>query len=105
MFKVSKHAGCGRGGCHNGVLMDDDTYYEGYERDVIYPPCVCHPKYCKTCEGIGIAPEEIAARQNCDDCPDCNAGWRGDAEHPDHRYTDPEQWAADMAAAEAADAA
>lgn len=100
MFNVSKHNGCGREGCHAGVAMDDDTYFEGYARDVVYPPCSCHPKFCKTCGGTGWAPEEIAAKQNKDDCPDCDgSGWRGEAEHPDYRYVDPEQWKQDTAEA------
>lgn len=98
MFKVSIQKGCGDGGCHGGVAMDDDTYFEGYERDVIYPPCRCHPKFCVTCCGTGIAPDDIAVCQSSDDCPDCESGWRGDGpEHPDHRYSDPEQWEQDMA--------
>lgn len=97
MFKVSTHKTCHRPGCHSGVVMDDDTYFEGYERDVVYQPCECHPSHCPTCHGTGWAPEEIAEKQNKDDCPDCNGGWRGEAEHPDYRYADPEQWKLDRA--------
>lgn len=97
MFKVSTHAGCGQSGCHAGVVMDDDTYYEGYEHDVVYPPCSCHPNFCPTCSGTGWAPERLAIEHDRDDCPDCDGGWRGDALHPDHRYSDPAQWKKDMA--------
>lgn len=93
-MKVSTHTGCGQSGCHHGVAMDDDEYFEGYARDTIYPPCICHPKFCKTCHGTGWAPEEIAEKINSDDCPDCRAGWTGDGpEHPDCRYEDPKAWA------------
>jgi len=89
-FLTSTHAGCGKEGCHAGVAMSDDEFYEGYARDTIYPPCRCHPKFCATCSGTGWAPEAIAAKQDCDDCPDCDGcGWRGDPEHPDDRYDCP----------------
>lgn len=71
MFDVSICTSCHRPGCHCGVVMDDDTYFEGYAHDTVYPPCECHPKFCKTCNGTGWAPEEIADKINSDDCPDC----------------------------------
>lgn len=65
-------------GCHDGVLMDDDEYFEGWQQDVIYPPCPHNPAMCGTCCGSGEAPEKVAARLMQDDCPDCNGtGWRG----------------------------
>lgn len=94
MFKVSAHTGCGKEGCHSGVAMDDDTYFEGYERDVIYPPCSCHPSYCPTCKGSGLTEDDDG---ESGDCPDCESGWRGECEHPDYRYSDPEAWRAEMA--------
>ncbi|ADJ22980.1 hypothetical protein Hden_1167 [Hyphomicrobium denitrificans ATCC 51888] len=92
-FIVSKQSGCGKEGCHAGVAMDDDTYFEGYEPDVIYRPCQCHPKCCPTCGGSGEKEVDFGTA----DCPDCNAGWRGDAEHPDCRYSDPATWREMMA--------
>lgn len=89
-FKVSTHAGCGKEGCHSGVAMDDDEYFEGYAHDTIYPPCSCHPKYCPTCRGSGMTEEDDDGAWG--DCPDCRAGWRGSPEHPDCRYSNPDAW-------------
>jgi hypothetical protein len=60
-------------GCHDGVLMDDDTYCEGWQPDVVYPPCPYNPAACVSCQGTGEAPPVIADQ---DDCPDCKGtGW------------------------------
>lgn len=83
-FDVSRQPDCPLG-CHAGIVMDDDEYYEGYQRDVVYPPCECHPKHCNVCGGTGWCPPEIA--HTSDDCPKCDGtGWLGAPEHPDDRY-------------------
>ena len=80
MFLTSNRPSCGEG-CQNGVAMDDDTYFEGWELDVVYPPCTCHPKHCKTCGGSGWCPQDI--QHDSDDCPTCGGdGWIGEPEHP-----------------------
>lgn len=63
-------------GCHDGVLMDDDTYHEGWQRDVVYPPCSYNPVACVTCQGSGEAPPLMAEAFSQDDCVDCaGSGW------------------------------
>jgi hypothetical protein len=70
-------------GCHDGVFMDDDEHHEGWQPDLIYPPCPHNPKRCLTCNGSGYAADPNAAGQ--DDCPDCDGtGWSsGEAQWPD----------------------
>lgn len=71
-------------GCHDGVWMDDDVYGEGWQRDVIYPPCPCSPHKCTTC---GKKPEAMTFHEwntisygTCvadDDCAECGGtGWK-----------------------------
>ena len=61
--------------CCDGVVMDIDEYTEGWQPDVIYPPCDCNPRYCATCKGTGDAPKDVG---DSDDCPECSGiGWRG----------------------------
>jgi hypothetical protein len=36
--------------------MDDDEHGEGWQADVIYPPCAHNPNRCPTCDGTGDAP-------------------------------------------------
>jgi hypothetical protein len=65
-------------GCHDGVRMDDDEYHEGWQPDVIYPPCPFNPLRCETCGGSGDAPKLMAEAMNRDDCADCDGtGWKG----------------------------
>lgn len=62
-------------GCHDGVLMDDDEYHEGWQPDVVYPPCPHSPLKCQTCNGTGICPAHIDSTS--DDCPMCDGvGWK-----------------------------
>ena len=62
-------------GCHDGVTMDDDVHAEGWQRDVIYPPCPHNPNKCKRCDGSGNAPADVTTQ---DDCPACHGtGWNG----------------------------
>lgn len=76
---------CGRkgfqSGCHDGVQMDDDENAEGWQTDVVYPPCPNNPKCCADCKGTGLARPEIITQ---DDCPACDGtGWKdGEAEWP-----------------------
>jgi hypothetical protein len=80
-FLISTRRSCGEG-CQNGITMDDDVYAEGWEPDVVYPPCSCHPKHCKMCRGSGRCPEDVL--HDSDDCPTCGGnGWLGAPEHPD----------------------
>lgn len=61
-------------GCHDGVMMDDDEHAEGWQRDVIYPPCPKNPDRCRSCNGSGEAGPEVTTQ---DDCPACNGtGWK-----------------------------
>lgn len=61
-------------GCHEGVLMDDDTYFEGWQPDVIYQPCYFNPFSCQFCKGTGVAPKEYHLSE---DCPSCDGtGWK-----------------------------
>lgn len=80
MARKSKCPGdrrCHLGGdieCINGVRIDVDVYTEGWERDAIYPPGPCHPKFCRACNGTG----EAKASHPTDDCPKCmGTGYRG----------------------------
>lgn len=77
-------------GCHDGVWMGDDEHGEGWQSDVIYPPCPHNPAACdclpKADEmsfadwqtisyGTGLAQ---------DGCPKCHGtGWRdGNVQYP-----------------------
>lgn len=62
-------------------MMDDDVHAEGWQRDVIYPPCPNNPRRCMDCGGTGDAGPEVTTQ---DDCPACDGtGWaKGKAEHP-----------------------
>ena len=83
-FVISKNKGCSNECCFNGVIMDADTFYEGFDRDLIYPPCECNPKHCKACEGTG----ELETGLGVEDCEHCGGtGWLGQPEHPDERYS------------------
>ena len=63
-------------GCHDGVRMDDDEHAEGWQTDVVYPPCPHNPARCAKCGGTG-------ARQPDDECDECGAcdgtGWTAEA--------------------------
>lgn len=63
--------------CHEGILIDADEYAEGWQRDVIYQPCSCNPKFCMRCRGIGM----IVDDEGAGDCPHCNCGWVGEIEY------------------------
>lgn len=65
-------------GCYDGVRMDDDDeYHEGWQTDVVYPPCRYSPLACKTCGGTGDAPPLMAEALETDECVDCRGtGWR-----------------------------
>lgn len=64
-------------GCHDGVRMDDDEYGEGWQEDVVYPPCAFNPSRCPTCDGSSYAPPLMREAMNRDDCADCNGtGWK-----------------------------
>ena len=71
-------------GCHDGVRMDDDVHGEGWQPDVIYPPCEFNPRCCPTCSGTGNAPPLMAEALQQDDCADCHGtGWKdGKCEWP-----------------------
>lgn len=68
-------------GCHGGVMMDDDEHAEGWQADVVYPPCRSNPRRCMTCDGSGAAGPDVTWQ---DECPDCDGiGWaNGKAEYP-----------------------
>jgi hypothetical protein len=36
--------------CVNGILIDIDTYRDGYQRDVEYPVAPCHPNWDDQCQ-------------------------------------------------------
>lgn len=73
-------------GCHDGVWMDDDEYYEGWAPDTIYPPCPNHPKSCKKCGGNGSLRKwnEALGCYDVTDCPNktCQSGWKGAPQWP-----------------------
>jgi len=66
--------------CHDGVWMDDDVYSEGWERDVIYPPCPNNPAVCK-CMQRELTEGELQTMSygtcvGLDDCQSCHGnGW------------------------------
>jgi len=61
--------------CFDGVLMDCDEHYEGWQTDVVYPPGPCNPKYCRDCSGTGD--------RDGGDCDACDGdGWLRDPEWP-----------------------
>ncbi len=68
--------------CHDGVWMDDDVYCEGWERDVVYPPCPHNPDACE-CMKRTLTERELQTMSygTCvgdDDCPLCHGnGWKG----------------------------
>ena len=73
--------------CFDGVIMDADKYHEGFELDVIYQPCPCHPKYCHHCKGSGKAAydvfeDHVNVHTDCDKCN--GTGWLGEPELPIH---------------------
>lgn len=60
-------------GCHDGVRMDDDEYHEGWQPDVVYPPCPYSPLCCPSCGGDGRSRDP---NHDSDDCAPCNGtGW------------------------------
>lgn len=62
-------------GCHAGVKMDDDVHAEGWQPDLVYPPCPNNPRVCPECKGSGEAGPEATTQ---DDCPACDGtGWLG----------------------------
>jgi hypothetical protein len=77
-------------GCHDGVWMDDDTHGEGWERDVIYPPCPYNPAACdcvKKPDSMSFGDwNQISYGTGLgrDDCAKCGGnGWRdGQWQHP-----------------------
>lgn len=79
-------------GCHGGVWMDDDEYAEGWQPDVVYPPCPNHPKACKKCGGRGEMLKwnvELGCYDSFD-CTNktCRSGWKCTPQYPDDRYED-----------------
>ncbi len=93
VFPISIQKGCKRRNgdveCFSGVAMDCDVFHEGYQKDVIYPPCPCHPKHCKPCRGQGLIEKWKGTNRYSIECKKCKGtGWLGDAEHPDDRYAD-----------------
>ena len=62
-------------GCHDGVFMDDDEYAEGWQRDVIYPPCKYSPLCCRHCEGSGESRDPASKSDDCEYCS--GTGWLG----------------------------
>ena len=71
-------------GCHDGVWMDDDVHGEGWERDVIYPPCPHNPAACECVtkpESMSFGDwQQISYGTGLakDGCPQCHGtGWRG----------------------------
>lgn len=71
----------GESGCHDGVWMDDDEYYEGWASDTIYHPCPNHPKFCKKCHGSGSLVDKDGAQYDCTN-KTCQSGWKGEPEWP-----------------------
>lgn len=72
-------------GCHDGVMMDDDEHAEGWQSDVIYPPCPNHPNRCPTCGGSG--------EYDGGDCETCDGtGWYGCAPQYPINDTTPHVW-------------
>lgn len=71
-------------GCYDGVRMDDDEYHEGWQPDVVYPPCRFSPHACVTCSGTGAAPPLMSKALNTEECVDCHGnGWKdGEAQWP-----------------------
>lgn len=67
-------------GCHDGVRMDDDDYGEGWQPDVVYPPCKFNPNRCSRCDGTGDAKPS----DDRDDCSACDGtGWKdGECQWP-----------------------
>lgn len=70
-------------GCHDGVWMDDDVHGEGWEPDVIYPPCPFNPQACD----CALRPDAMSFRNwnnisygtglAQDGCPKCHgSGWK-----------------------------
>lgn len=61
-------------GCHDGVLMDDDEYMEGWDDNQIYPPCRNNPAACPDCKGTS----HVLHGPECGDwCPSCEGtGWK-----------------------------
>ena len=84
----SEHRAGSEVGCHDGVAMDDDEHADGWQHDVIYPPCPHNPLRCETCSGSGDCPETI--KDGSDDCPACNGtGWKdGNPQWPARRLDD-----------------
>lgn len=66
-------------GCHDGVRMDDDEHGEGWQPDVIYPPCPHSPLCCKACGGDGRSRDP---KSDSDDCAPCkDTGWKEGRPH------------------------
>lgn len=61
-------------GCHDGVRMDDDEYHEGWQDDVVYPPCPHSPLCCKACGGDGLSRDPKSESDDCDACQ--GSGWK-----------------------------
>ena len=77
--------------CCDGIVMDVDEYREGWQRDVIYQPHDCNPRFCATCSGTGEVPANIAS--DSDDCPNCEGtGWIGKPMWPRLRPIGPRRY-------------
>lgn len=75
VFHGSERVPSSESGCHDGVFMDDDEHAEGWQPDVVYPPCPFNPDRCADCGGSGEAPPDHV---DSDDCPACSgSGWKG----------------------------
>jgi len=48
--------------CVNGVLIDIDVAYEGWQRDVTYPVAPCHPMWQRQQEGDENFPNDCQER-------------------------------------------
>ena len=64
-------------GCHDGVHMDDDEYFEGWQADTLYHPCPHNSARCRKCKGTG-------STKDGGECRPCHGtGWKnGDAQWP-----------------------
>lgn len=80
-FHPDRGAYLSESSCHDGVWMDDDVYCEGWERDVLYPPCPHNPAACD-CIKRDLTLHELHT-MSCgvcigeDDCKSCGgSGWK-----------------------------
>lgn len=65
--------------CVNGVLIDIDVYFEGWQRDVAYPPAPCQA--CPKCRGSG--------ERGHDRCRACKGtGWKSGQDESQERLAE-----------------